>query len=254
MNRSSEPITADRSCELPEAFTLEEVPCFRQTHTLSCEAAAAAVAMVYVAGRGHREEEIATWENQCLDFIGTDPDMNRGFRGNVDHPDQDRDNVGVYAPPIARYVGSKCHWGLQAEILRVSRRTLQGRLSEGKPVVAWTTRGCAPPYLNERIDLPGGRQMKLVLTEHAVVAIGYDRRDVRVMDVLDGCFKAYPWDLFLERAACFDGMAIAVSRRPLCIADRSEPGLPWSRVLRPRNGKAHPWGSAGLPESVTAGT
>lgn len=168
---------------------LLRVPVLGQEHSLTCEAAAARMAAVYL-GKPVTEAWIQAQ-------LGQDDNPHLGFRGDIDAPFGGIVNYGVYAEPLARALRSL---GLSATVrYGVGYDDLRAALNRGQPVIVWLSQFPAPGYY----DQPGG--YRLVPGEHSYVVVGYDDQGLIVNDPLNGGrqfhIRAIPhWELFNNMA------------------------------------------------------
>jgi uncharacterized protein YvpB len=172
-----------------------------QTHRLSCEACAAA-ALASAHGLVVAEDAVQAG------FPASDnPDL--GFVGDVDGPPGGLppEAYGVHAEPVAARLRDL---GLPARAERGRDAAwLRARLAEGRPVVVWATADMTPRAPVVRTDR-SGRTFRAVAWEHALLAIGYDRSSVRLLDPCDGRRREVPWATFQRAWASLDGMAVWV--------------------------------------------
>jgi len=172
---------------------LLRVPVLAQEHSLTCEAATARMAAVYL-GKPVTEAWIQAQ-------LGADDNPHKGFRGDMDAEFGGMVNYGVYAEPLARALQSL---GLTAEVrYGTSYADLRAALDRGQPVIVWLSQFAAPGYYEQ----PGG--YRLVPGEHSYVVVGYDANGLVVNDPLNGGrqfrIRAIPhWELY-------DNMALFVS-------------------------------------------
>lgn len=168
---------------------LLRVPVLGQEHSLTCEAATARMAAVYL-GKPVTEAWIQAQ-------LGKDDNPHKGYRGDVDAEFGGIVNYGVYAEPLARALQSL---GLSAEVrYGASYGDLRAALDRGQPVIVWLSQFAAPGYY----DQPGG--YRLVPGEHSYVVVGYDANGLVVNDPLNGGrqfrVRAIPrWELFNNMA------------------------------------------------------
>lgn len=168
---------------------LLRVPVLGQEHSLTCEAATARMAAVYL-GKPVTEAWIQAQ-------LGKDDNPHKGYRGDVDAEFGGIVNYGVYAEPLARALQAL---GLSAEVrYGASYGDLRAALDRGQPVIVWLSQFAAPGYY----DQPGG--YRLVPGEHSYVVVGYDANGLVVNDPLNGGrqfrVRAIPrWELFNNMA------------------------------------------------------
>lgn len=125
-------------------------------------------------------------------------DPNRGFVGSISGRTP---GFGVYHHPIYtllnRYVS-----GHAQDLTGHSFADLLAALRSGRPVIVWTTINFSPNIPWVTWDSPDGL-IKTTMAEHAVLLVGYDKRDVYVNNPLNGA-KAQPvprqafWKTWIE--------------------------------------------------------
>ena len=119
--------------------------------------------------------DIISWGNPNRGFVGSISGRTPGF--------------GVYHHPIFTLLN---HYvpGRANDLTGDSFAQVLGALRGGRPVVVWTTINFSPAISWISWKSPSG-DVKTTLAEHAVLLVGYDRKDVFVNNPLNGA-KAEP--------------------------------------------------------------
>lgn len=170
----------------------------RQSHNLSCESAAAAMAAQY--------HGLALDEAQVLAALPRNDNPHLGFRGNVDGPTGGLEDYGVYAGPVLQVLRDH---GLSARLVEGGLAGIKAAIARGNPVIAWVTYNCIVSTPVERTI--GGQAVTLVPYQHAVVVIGYNEAGVWANDPWDGREDFYPNADFERALDYFGDMAIEVA-------------------------------------------
>jgi uncharacterized protein YvpB len=174
------------------------VPLQKQSHNLSCESSAAAMAAQY--------HGISLTEAQVLAALPRADNPNLGFRGNVDGPPGGIQDYGVYAAPILDILNAN---GLKARLVEGGAEGIKAAIARGNPVLAWITYNCqASTPVATTVD---GQVLNLVPYQHTVVVTGYDGGGVWTNDPWDGQVDYYATADFRRALAYFDDMAIEVA-------------------------------------------
>jgi uncharacterized protein YvpB len=182
-------IPASATPAIANRTVLLRVPVLGQARHLTCEAATARMAAVYL-GKPVTE----AWMQAQF---GQDDNPHKGFRGNVDGQFGGVYDYGVYAEPVAQALRAL---GLNADVrYGASYADLRAALDGGRPVIVWLSLFDAPGYYNQ----PGG--YRLVPGEHTYVVVGYQAARLIVNDPgLGGrrfYIRAIPhWELFNNMA------------------------------------------------------
>jgi len=173
------------------------VPLQKQSHSLSCESSAAAMAAQF--------HGVPLTEAQVLAALPRAENPYLGFRGNVDGPPGGIKDYGVYAGPILEALNAH---GLKARPVEGGSEGIKAAIARGNPVVAWITYNCqVSTPVTRTVD---GQVVRLVPYQHTVVITGYDGSGVWANDPLDGQVDYYATGDFRRALAYFDDMAIEV--------------------------------------------
>lgn len=170
----------------------------KQSHTLSCESAAAAMVAQY--------HGLSLSEAQVLAALPTSDNPYLGFRGNVDGPPGGIEDYGVYAGPILDILNAH---GLRAELVDGGMEGIKAALGGGQPVIAWITYDCQ--YSTPVTRTIDGTVVSLVPYQHAVVVTGYSDAGVWANDPWDGQEDFYAAADFERALSYFSNMAIKVA-------------------------------------------
>ncbi len=143
--------------------------------------------------------ELPYYENGIR--YGGNPEV--GFLGNP----YSVNAYGVYERPIANVAniykgGVVSRSGLPfSEVLNL--------VSQGKPVVVWTSMGLSVPYISSSwIYKPTGEVVSWKANEHAVVIVGFNDNNVIISDPLGGTIKYQSRSLFESRYNYFGRKAV----------------------------------------------
>jgi uncharacterized protein YvpB len=170
----------------------------RQSHNLSCEAAAASMAAQY--------QGVSLSEAEVLAALPRNDNPYLGFRGNLDGPTGGIQDYGVYAGPVMDILNAQ---GARAGLVEGGLDGIRAAIARGNPVVAWITYDCqAVTPTTATID---GEQVPLVPYQHAVVVTGYDTEGVYANDPWDGQEDYYSNANFRRAMSYFSDMAIEVA-------------------------------------------
>jgi len=214
-----QPVSADAARALrvhTDRFTMD-VPTFRQTHSLDCEAAALQVALAAVGTNVSQD-----WINAT---IGSDPrppvlgpgravvqwgDPYTTFVGNIDGSEPLVTGYGVYDPPVAAAARSAGRSARGAE--GWDPWTIYDEVARGHPAVVWTDTTFAPVAMRQWTAWDG-RTVPYAIGEHAVTVVGVDAPagTVTVADVRAGVRRTFPMSRFEAFFASFGNMAVVVS-------------------------------------------
>lgn len=182
---------------LPSEGKLTVVP-QRQSHNLSCESSAAAMAAQFYG--------VPLTEAQVLAALPSHDNPHLGFRGNVDGPPGDIKDYGVYAGPILDILNAS---GLNAQRLEGGLEGIKTAIARGHPVIAWITYDCQ--YSTPVTRTIEGDVVRLVPYQHTVVVTGYDSNGVWANDPWDGQEDFYAAADFRRALAYFSDMAVEVA-------------------------------------------
>lgn len=175
-----------------------EVPTYAQQRNLSCEYAAAVIAMA----------SYGAWMSEWAfdELVGWSANPHRGFRGDINGAWGNTDDYGVYAEPLAAALPA---FGFAGEVhyAQGDASVLTSHLDAGQPVIVWLGYWGDQGYYEYDED---GTAFKLTPGYHVVVAYGYDNESVFVSDPALGAYNAWGWDNFMWMWSVLDGMALAV--------------------------------------------
>ena len=109
-------------------------------------------------------------DNPDTGFVGD----GHGWRGQI--PPQ---SYGVHAEPIAALLRT---YGLDAQAVRnLSLDALRSEIASGRPVIAWVA-GHVSSGTPVHYAAPDGNSTIVARYEHTVIVIGYDKREVSILD------------------------------------------------------------------------
>jgi uncharacterized protein YvpB len=174
------------------------VPAVKQKYNLSCEYAAAYAVTKFWGN--------PITENEFLRAVPRNPNPHVGFRGNIMGPIGGLTDYGIYAEPLVPLIEAN---GYEATVFYGGVDRLKANLRAGNPVVVWLTTG-RNIYRKVYTYTYAGESFTLVPGEHALVAYGYDRGGLQVMDVGNGKYYYTDWTSFLRRWSYFDQMSLVI--------------------------------------------
>ncbi len=192
-------LSASTVLSRPPLALVLDVPAFKQTHRLSCEAAAAAMAAQFFG--------LPVGEAEILAALPRDPNPHKGFRGNVDGEHGRLDDYGVYAEPIARVLTDL---GLPVQSLAGGNTAeIHHHLRHGRPIIVWVTYELSAQR-PQPVRLNDGETVILVPYEHTMLIIGYNADGFWVNDPYIGISRFCPEDDLMRSWAYLGYMALAV--------------------------------------------
>ncbi len=184
---------------LPVSAYISGVTGHAQTFSLSCEARSAA-------------DWAAFWgvDISEADFQRGMPGSDNPDRGFVGNPNDPWGSVpprsyGVYARPVAARLKE---YGLKAEAHRgLEWDDLRSEIAAGRPVIVWVIgqmwNGTPLSY-----TASDGQKITVARFEHTMILIGYDARQVHVVDAYSGWTQTYALSTFLTSWAVLGNMAV----------------------------------------------
>jgi uncharacterized protein YvpB len=118
----------------------------------------------------YNQYQILTWGNPDKGFVGKMNGTDTGY--------------GVYHKPLFRLL-NKILPDQGVDLTGQSFAKMLQSVSDGIPVIAWTTTDFSPSDIWEDWNSPTGK-IHATFKEHAVLVIGYDQNSIYVNDPLDG--------------------------------------------------------------------
>lgn len=191
-------VSAATVLEKPPLALVLDVPVFKQTHNLSCEACAAAMAAHFFG--------VPVGEAEILAALPRDLNPHKGFRGNIDGLHGGLDDYGVYAEPIARVLGDL---GIPTRPLTGGVSEIRAHLRHGRPVMVWVTYELSV-QVPQQVTLADGETVTLVPYEHALLIVGYNADGFWVNDPYTGMSRFYPEGELMRSWGYLDYMALVV--------------------------------------------
>jgi uncharacterized protein YvpB len=189
---------------------------YKQKYALSCESAAASIAMKYVGVNKTEDQVLATlpYDNtkRTVDSSGkiTWGDPYKAFVGDykgIFH----QTGYGVYAEPIAEAV---IKLGGKSQVLENGTLDdLYNAVNDNKPVVVWVpTR-----FEIEEVKYwftPEGKKIPWIQHEHAMVFRGYDKakKEIYLMDVATGKYQTKTIDDFIRGWGYLGNQGVIISK------------------------------------------
>lgn len=190
--------TATSAERLQESGVSVWVPTYVQQRNLSCEYAAAVIA---IGGYG-------VWVSE-YDFdgmVGWSENPHWGYRGDISGWWGNTEDYGVYAAAMVPAINAFGFWA-DAFYSQGDSSALIQRIDAGAPVIVWLGLWGDTSFYNWTED---GTRYKLASGMHVVVAYGYDDYGVWVSDPATGSKYQYDWGTFMSYWNVMDGMGLAV--------------------------------------------
>lgn len=180
------------------AGSMVDVPTYSQQRNLSCEYAAAVIAMA----------AYGTWVSEWAfdELVGWSANPHWGYRGDINGQWGNTTDYGVYAEPLAAALPT---FGFAGEVhyAQGDAAGLTTHLDLGQPVIVWLGYWGDQGFYEYAAD---GSPYKLTPGYHVVVAYGYDDWNVYVSDPALGTYSSWGWGDFMWMWSVLDGMALAV--------------------------------------------
>ncbi len=180
---------------------LYDVPLWQQQQTLTCEEAAAAMAL---RGRVSESQIVRAMPRTANPFEGIRGRTNAPMWGTLA-------DYGTYAQGLRRGLS---RLGFDSTVLygqsyAAFKSAIMTSLRAGNPVVWWTTfreQWQTPVY----IQLPDGHSVKLVRYEHTVTIVGATANGFIYHDPEDGSVRAVSFADHQRTSSYFDNMALII--------------------------------------------
>jgi len=175
-----------------------DVPAYQQQRNLSCEYAAAVMAMA----------AYGTWISEYAfdEIVGWSANPHWGYRGDITGWWGNTEDYGVYNGPLAAAVENFGFWG-DPFYAPGDPSALQWRLENGWPTLVWIGLWGDTSHYEYTED---GTPFKLAAGMHVVTAQGYDDNGVYVVDPAYGTAEFYDWDWFMTMWNVLDGMGLSI--------------------------------------------
>ncbi len=184
---------------LPERAVISDIQGQAQSYSLSCESRSATDLLRYW---GIQESETA-----FLRSLGKSDNPEKGFVGDVNGEwgQVPPDPYGVHAQPVAASLQS---YGLEAEArYLMSLDELKAEIAAGRPVIVWVIGAvwAGEPHIYHTKD---DQRLVVAAYEHTMLAVGYDKNSILLIDAGDGHKATYPLKKFLNSWAVLGNMAV----------------------------------------------
>jgi LysM repeat protein len=180
-----------------DGVKISGIPTYKQSRSLSCEAAA-----VYIATSAFGD---AIPEDDTIEATPKAANPHEGFRGDYDGPWGETNDYGVYAEALVPHI--EAHGFIATISYGADPDILRSAIDAGEPTLIWiATHGDTGFYDEDE----NGTKFKLVPYEHVVVAFGYDDDDLLVSDPGSGAIDRLSWGWLLDAWAVLDGMALSI--------------------------------------------
>jgi len=198
MLATATPLLASAHLEKPPLALILDAPVYKQEHSLSCEASAAAMAANF--------HGVSVSEHGILSALARHEDPHLGFRGNIDGPLGGTSDYGVYAEPVRQALAGL---GLQAEHFHGGPHEIRAYIRQARPVIVWITYNLQAQS-PRRVVLGDGSVVTLVPYEHTVLVVGYNRNGLWVNDPYAGTQDFYSEPEFARSFAYLGNMGLVV--------------------------------------------
>lgn len=183
------------------ALRVENVPVYKQQQTLTCEQAAASMAL-----RG------ALTEKQIVDAMPRSENPFEGIRGSTNYElFGGLTHYGTYAQGLQKGLAklgrqSTTYYGQSYEQFKAS---ILENLKQGRPVIWWTT--WRESYQRPQwTELANGIKIPLTPYEHSVVIVAADEQGVTYHDPYDGSVRTTTWANHQRTSSYFNNMALVI--------------------------------------------
>ena len=188
-----------RAADEGAGATYIDVPLYVQQRNLSCEYAAAVIAM------GAFGQWVSEWSFD--EMVGWSDNPHWGFRGDINGWWGNTTDYGVYPEAL---VAPLAQFGFWSEVFygQGDPWQLKAFLDDGVPVIVWLGLWGDQSFYEYTAD---GVPYKLTPGYHVVVVHGYDGSGVNVSDPAKGAYNYYPWGDFMWMWSVLDGMSLAVA-------------------------------------------
>ncbi|HZQ06163.1 MAG TPA: LysM peptidoglycan-binding domain-containing protein [Anaerolineae bacterium] len=182
-------------------ITLRDVPKYRQQQTLTCEEAAAAMAL---RGALTEAQIVAAMPRSDNPFEGIRGATNFDLIGGLT-------NYGTYAHGLQKGLSklghpSTVYYGQPYDKFKES---ILENLREGRPVIWWTT--WRESYQTTQwVKVSNGTSVPLTPYEHTVVIVAASERGIDYHDPYDGTIRFTTWANHQRTSSYFNNMALVV--------------------------------------------
>jgi uncharacterized protein YvpB len=182
---------------LPESHYITDVPSFRQSYSISCEARSA---VDWAAFFGTQ-----IYESDFIAGLPSSDNPNKGFVGNVTDPwgQVPPYSYGVYAEPVADLLRD---YGLPAKAAsHFTLEELKHELATNQPVIAWVIGNMVGGIPAEYVAKDGDT-VRVAAYEHTVTIIGYGEDRIRYKT--NGKMFEIPTETFLNSWGVLENMVV----------------------------------------------
>jgi uncharacterized protein YvpB/LysM repeat protein len=193
------PILPANASELPNQAFVSGVVGHPQTYSLSCESRSAA-------------DWAAFWgvdisETEFMESLPNSDNPEKGFVGN---PNNDWGytppySYGVHAAPVAQLLRN---YGLDAHAGKgLSWEEIRAEVASDRPVIVWVIGNILSGRAKEYTSSDGDKVI-VAAFEHTMILVGYDDRQVHLVDAFTGHTMTHTIDNFLISWSVLGNMAI----------------------------------------------
>ncbi len=188
--------------DLPDVVFVEGLVGHAQTYNLSCESRSAAdVANFW----GIPVDEVEFFNN-----LPTSDNPEKGFVGNVKgvwgHTPPN--SYGVHPGPVADLLRK---YGLDAQARSgMNLDELKREIANGRPIIVWVV-GHVWPGTSQIYAAQDGSRVTVAPFEHTMIAYGYDKAGIYLIDAGSGTRRNYGFEKFQGSWGVLGNMAVTVS-------------------------------------------
>lgn len=180
---------------------VDNIPLYRQEQTLTCEEAAAAMAL---RGAVSEAQIVAAMPRSDNPFQGIRGSTNFELIGGLTH-------YGTYAQGLQKGLAalghaSTAYYGQPYEKFQAS---IIETLKQGRPVIWWTT-WRESQQRPQWVDLGNGIKIPLTPYEHAVVIVAANDQGVTYHDPYDATVRFTTWANHQRASSYFNNMALVI--------------------------------------------
>lgn len=189
--------TTETATTLPESHYIADVPSFRQSYSISCEARSAVDWADYFG--------VQIYESDFIAGLPSSDNPNKGFVGNVTDPwgQVPPYSYGVYAEPVANLLRD---YGLAAKAAsHFTLEQLKHELATDQPVIAWVI-GNMVGGIPAEYTAKDGEIVRVAAYEHTVTIIGYGEDRIRYKT--NGKMFEVPTETFLNSWGVLENMVV----------------------------------------------
>lgn len=181
--------------------SIDDIPLYKQEQTLTCEQAAASMALRGALSEAEIVQAMPRSENP---FDGIRGETNYSLFGGLTH-------YGTYAQGLQKGLAklgrqSTTYYGQSYEQFKSS---ILDNLKQGRPVIWWTT-WRESEQTPQWVEISTGIKIPLTPYEHAVVIVSASDKGVTYHDPYDGTVRFTSWANHKRASGYFNNMALVI--------------------------------------------